>query len=88
MYLNFQSVKNPSLGSFNVGHEYLDDRKASESFLHSLSCGEPFLVENCKLIIKSAAGVEKSNGYMQFIAQANFYDGTSDEVNGLISFEV
>ena len=88
MYLNFQSIKNQSLGSFNVGHEYLDDHKASESFLHSLSCGEPFLVETCKLIIKSAARVEKSNGYMQFIAQAEFYNGTSDEVNGVISFEV
>ena len=88
MYLNFQSVKNPALGSFNVGHEYFDDRKAGEAFLLSLSCGDPFLAENCKLIIKSATRVESSNGYMNFTAQADYYDGTSDQVNGLVSFYV
>lgn len=88
MYLNFQSIENPALGSFNVCHEYLDDRKAGESFLQSLSCGEPFLVENCKLAIKSVTRIEKSNGYMQFTASAEFYDKTSYEVNGVISFEV
>lgn len=88
MYLNFQAINNPKLGSYNVCHEYHDDQEAKEAFLASLSCGTPFLTEICKLMMRSVSRIEGSNGYMEFVAQAEFYDGTIEEVKGMISFQV
>ena len=88
MYLKFESVKDKKLGSFNDSHVYLDDIKAGEAFLRSLSCGDPFLMENGMFVINSAKRLEPSNGLIEFTANANFYDGSVDEVSGTISFYV
>lgn len=88
MDLQFQSTENPELKSVNVSHEYTNDKDAAIAFLCSLSHGNTFLTEICKLTILSASRMENENGYMKFTARADYYDATGCNVEGKVYFKV
>lgn len=96
MYLNFQPVKNEDkkIGSFTsqeIDFIYWNLKEAKDSFFSSVSEGTPFQVNReIKISVLSIKRILKSNGYLEFTGEADYFDVNKIKVkvSGVISFNV